>query len=66
MASLNQHIADRIAEKCKLAGFDRAVPQDVWDVVKYGGVDPGTVSEGHDAALESRILQELDEYGIEV
>lgn len=63
---LTPTIAERIAARLRRDGFDQATVRDVWDVVNTGSVEPGVVGDEHDAALESRILHELDEYGITV
>lgn len=56
-------VADRVASKVRRDGFDRCTAQDVLDVSLRGGLEPSVIGEEYDAALESRILQELDEYG---
>ena len=65
MAEITKHIADRIVKRLERDGFGLTA-DDVFDYAKHGSVDPGVISEEHDAALESAILQQLDEYGIEV
>lgn len=56
-------VAERIADRMKRDGFDRCEPQDVLDVANHGTLTPSVVGDDYDAALESRILQELEEYG---
>jgi hypothetical protein len=62
---LNQHVAERIARQLRQDGFDRADAKDVWDVYQHGSVEMGIIGDEYDAALESRILQEMDNYGVE-
>lgn len=57
---LTDHVAERIARRMRMDGFDQCSAQDVRDLVSRGSL------KHEDAALESRILQELEEYGVEV
>lgn len=58
---LTQHVAERVARRMRMDGFDRCTAQDVWDAYR-SSIEAGIVGEEHDAALESRILQELDDF----
>lgn len=55
---LTNAVAERIARRLRLAGFVCG-DADVWNVYERGTLDGAE-------SLASRILQEFDEYGVEV
>jgi hypothetical protein len=65
MATINKHVAKRVAKQLRIDGFDVTAEQ-VLTFVQYGSAEESVVGPEYDAALESAILQQLDEYGIEV
>ncbi len=56
---LTNHVAERIARTMEHDGFGRCEAADVWKVYEEGTLDGAE-------ALCSRILNEFDEYGVEV
>ena len=58
---VTKQLAERIANRLRRDGFDHCTAEAVLDVAKNGSIEqPG---KEYDPALESRILQELEEYG---
>jgi hypothetical protein len=60
---VTKQVAEKIAGRLRRDGFDRCTAEEVMDVAKSVSIEPSVIGEDYDAALESRILQELEEYG---
>ncbi len=63
MATINEHIASRVAEHVERDGFSCTI-EDVIDVVEHGSVKPSVIGDEYDEALSDAIREQLDEYGI--
>lgn len=65
MTTLTEPTAALIASLLVANGYSTCTPEDVFDVHRYGSVEPSTMSDEYDEKLADQILDQLDSRGIE-